>query len=163
MRLALLALLVVTAACNTPSASHPLLGRLRPVRNEPAYWIFVEDGWLHLRVTAGERARRFQGSVTAIRPASRSQGSSGAEPHLAALELDRPALAQQIAQVSDRQGDSIQFDLEPAKNSDEGFRVRLVNACARFDLYLDGAHRPERVRLGARRAAPRQVPFERCP
>ncbi len=162
LRLGLALLIPLVAACNTPSARHPLLGRLRPVRSEPGYWIFVDDGWLNVRVTPGERPRRFQGSVTAVRgPATRP---NAAPSSLGPLELDRPALAERVAELSDpKQGDSIQFDLEPPKNSDEGFRVRLVNACARFDLYLDGARRPERVHLGGRRASPKQVPFERCP
>jgi len=78
----------------------------------------------------------------------------------------RAGLAEQVA----AQGDSIQFDLEPARLGEEGFRVRLdgsaankAGACVRFDLYVDGAHKPERVHLGARRLSPKGIPFERCP
>lgn len=140
--------------CNTGSVRHPLLGRIKPARAETAYWIYVDDGWLHLRVTPGDRGHRFQGSVTAIK------GSLGA------LALERAGLAEQVA----AQGDSIQFDLEPARFGEEGFRVRLdgnaankASACVRFDLYVDGAHKPERVHLGTRRLSPKGIPFERCP
>jgi hypothetical protein len=151
--------IMLSAACNVPSARHPLLGHLRPVKSEPGYWIFLDDDWLHVRVTSGDKPRRFQGSVTAVRS---PRGT--AEARLGGLELDRPALAQQVAAAYDsRQGDSIQFDLEPARHTDEGFRVRLASGCVRFDLYVDGAHRPDRVRLGSRRFSPRQIPFERCP
>jgi hypothetical protein len=133
--------------CGESSVRHPLVGHLRPVRTEPGYWIYVDDGWLHLRITSGEHGHRFQGSVTAV---------GGA---LGPLELERPAMSEQVA----AQGQSIQFDLEPGRGVEEGFRVRLDRACARFDLYVDGAHRPERVRLGPHRLSPRGVPFERCP
>ena len=150
-RLRCVLLLTSFAACNTPSARHPLLGKVHPVRSEPGYWMYVDDGWLHVRVTSGERGHRFQGSVTAV------HGTFGS------LELDRPALAEQIARAGGKQGDSVQFDLEPTKNSDEGFRIKLGQTCARFDLYLDGERRPERVHLGGRHASPKAVPFERCP
>jgi hypothetical protein len=136
------------AACEAGSLRHPLAGRTKPVHGEPGYWIYLDDGWLHLRVTTGERGHRFQGSLAV------QKGQL-----LGALELDRPSMAEQVA----AQGNSVQFDLEPGRNAEEGFRVHTDQACLRFDLYVDGAHRAERIHLGARRLSPRAVPFERCP
>jgi hypothetical protein len=59
------------------------------------------------------------------------------------------------------EGNSVQFDLEP--HGEEGFRIRVDHSCVRFDLYVNGAHRPERVHLGPRALSPKSVPFERCP
>ncbi len=146
-RLLALVAALACSACTVGSARHPLAGRLKPARTEPGYWIFVDDGWLHVRVTSGERSHRFQGSVTAVKGA------------LGALELERAGLAEQVA----AQGDSIQFDLEPGKGTEEGFRVRVDKTCAKFDLYVDGGHKAERVHLGPRRSAPKAIPFERCP
>ena len=140
-------LLLMIAGCGAHDPRHPLVGRARPARSEIGYWIYVDDGWLHLRVTPGDRGHRFQGSVTALKGP------------LGTLALERANMSEQVA----AQGDSIQFDLEPAKGADEGFRVRLDKACARFDLYVDGMHRPERVHLGPRQATPKAIPFERCP
>lgn len=145
--LALLALAVGLCACQVPSAQHPLAGKINPRKGEASYAIYSDDDYLHVRVAGGERAHRFQGSVTAVK------GTLGA------LELDRPSLADQVA----THGASIQFDLEPQRGAAEGFRVRLDHACLRFDLYVDGARRPERVYLGGRRTSPKQIPFERCP
>jgi hypothetical protein len=134
------------AACEADSLRHPLVGRTKPL-HETGYWIYLDDGWLHLRVTTGERGHRFQGSLTVLKGP------------LGLLELDRPSMAEQVAV----QGNSVQFDLEPGRNADVGFRVYTEQACVRFDLYVDGAHRAERVHTGARRLSPRGVPFERCP
>jgi hypothetical protein len=135
------------AACEADSLRHPLVGRTRPMHGESGYWIYLDDGWLHLRVTTFEHGHRFQGSLTVLRG------------QLGSLELDRPGMAEQVA----AQGNSVQFDLEPGRNAEVGFRVRTDESCLRFDLYVDGAHRAERVHLGARRLSPRGVPFERCP
>ena len=141
------------AGCATLDLNHPLVGHARPVREEAGYTIAVDDGWLVVRMTPGAHPHRFQGSIAAV----------GAP--LGALELDRPQLAEQVAaqRGPGSRGDTIQFDLEPPLGSDEGFRVHLGRACARFDLYFDGAHRAERVHLGPGRVSPQQVPFERCP
>jgi len=130
-----------------PSARHPLAGKIRPAKGEPSYAIYSDGDWLHVRVAGGDKPHRFQGSVTALR------GNIGA------LELDRPALAEQVA----AHGSSIQFDIESPRGAEVGFRARIERACLRFDLYVDGARRTERVQLGGRRANPKQIPFERCP
>jgi hypothetical protein len=139
--------LVAFGACDGANVRHPLAGRARPVRTEPGYWVWHDDGWLHVRVTSGERNHRFQGSLTALNKAPLGQ-----------LELDRPEMSQEVA----LQGDSVQFDLEPGKGREEGFRVHS-DACVRFDLYVDGSHKAERVHLGKRPLSPKAVPFERCP
>jgi hypothetical protein len=139
--------LVLVAGCIGGDPKHPLVGRSKPLKGEAGYWIHVDDDWLYVRFTAGERAHRFQGTVTPLK------GAFGA------LELERPALAQQVAQ----QGGSIQFDLELDRAAEEAFRVRIDKRCARFDLYVDGQRRSERVHLGPRRLPPKTVPFDRCP
>lgn len=143
--LALLALGAV--GCAADQARHPLSGASRPDRAQSGYWIYVVDGWLHVRMSAGERARRFQGSITA--------GDGGPLP----LALERPQQAQQIA----AQGPSVQFDVDMTRGSEDGFRVRIDRRCMRFDLYVDGAHHASRVHLGRHKGSPQQVPFERCP
>jgi hypothetical protein len=61
-------------------------------------------------------------------------------------------------------GDAVQFDVEALEGGGDGFDVKLAGGgCARFDLYLDGHYRPERVRLGPRATPARHVPFEKCP
>ena len=134
-------------SCATPSARHPLAGKIRPGKGEASYAIYSDDDWLYVRVAGGDSPHRFQGSVTALR------GNIGA------LELDRPGLAEQVA----TRGASIQFDIESASGGAEGFRARIARTCLRFDLYVDGSRRPERVRLGGRGETPKQIPFERCP
>ena len=135
------------AGCAAMSAKHPLMGRAHPVRGEVGYWIWADDGWLNVRLTTNEHGHRFQGSIT------------GLHGPLGALELERAGMAERVA----AQGDSIQFDLDPPRNAEEGFRVRIEKNCARFDLYLDGARRAERVHLGPKRLSPHGLPFERCP
>ncbi len=147
LRSLLVIALAALGACEAGSVRHPLVGRAKAVRGEHGYWIWLDDGWLHVRVTTGERAHRFQGSLTVLK------GTLGP------LELEKAGMAEQVA----AQGDSVQFDLEPGRNAEEGFRVRTEQGCLRFDLYVDGAHRPERVHLGPRRLSPKGVPFERCP
>jgi len=43
------------------------------------------------------------------------------------------------------------------------FDVRVAGGCARFDLYIDGKHHPDKVRMGPRAHRPPKVPFDRCP
>jgi hypothetical protein len=143
----LIACALSLGGCDGANVRHPLAGRARPVRTEPGYWVWHDDGWLNVRITTGERGHRFQGSLTALNKAPLGQ-----------LELDRPEMSQEVAV----QGDSVQFDLEPGKGREEGFRVRS-EACVRFDLYVDGTRRAERVHLGKRHLSPKAVPFERCP
>jgi hypothetical protein len=100
-----------------------------------------------VRLTTGEHGHRFQGSIT------------GLHGPLGAVALERAGMAERVA----AQGDSIQFDLDPPRGAEEGFRVRIDKNCARFDLYLDGARRADRVHLGPHRLSPHGVPFERCP
>jgi hypothetical protein len=45
----------------------------------------------------------------------------------------------------------------------DGFAVKVAGGCARFDLYIDGHYRPERVRLGPHGGRAHHIPFERCP
>jgi hypothetical protein len=145
-RFALPLVLLALASC-AGGPRHPLAGPLHAVRSEPGYWISIDDGWLSVRVTSGEHGHRFQGSV------------SGIKGPLGPLQLERSGMAEQVAV----DGDSVQFDLEPGKNAEEGFRVRVEHTCLRFDLYVNGAHHPERIHLGSHRLAPKGVPFERCP
>ncbi len=145
--LGLLCLAASLTGCAISSARHPLAGTSRPDRSQAGYWLFVESGWLHVRMTAGERGRRFQGSISA------------ADGGPMVLSLDRPTQAQQVA----AQESSVQFDVEMSRGGEDGFRVRMDRRCMRFDLYVDGSHHTGRVHLGRGRSAPQQLPFERCP
>ena len=79
------------------------------------------------------------------------------------LALTRPELKDAIALA----GDAVQFDVDVARRrvaeARDGFDVRVVGGCARFDLYIDGHHHPDKVRMGPRAHRPAKVPFDRCP
>jgi len=99
----------------------------------------------------GKGAHRFQGSLAGLRGG------------VLDLALTRPELKDAIALA----GDAVQFDVtSPAAESAEardGFDVRVVGGCARFDLYIDGHHHPDKVRMGPRAHRPGKMPFDRCP
>lgn len=150
---ALLALLALAmTGCRTFDPKHPLRGKPDVDGTRPAYWIWVEDNVWHVRVTPGQRPRRFQGSLT---------GVSGSVTDLA---LTRPELADRVA----LSGGAVQFDIDaggpdgPRKGAD-GFSARVLGGCGRVDVLVDGKPRPDLVRLGPRGQQPRSVPFERCP
>jgi hypothetical protein len=138
---------IALSGCAVNSARHPLVGRGKLDRAQAAYWVHLDGDWLQIRMTAGEHARRFQGSITSV------DGTP------LPLQLERPAQAQQIA----AQGPSVQFDVDMARGAEDGFRIRADRHCLRFDLYVDGAHHAGRIHLGKKRLSPQQVPFERCP
>jgi hypothetical protein len=56
----------------------------------------------------------------------------------------------------------VQFDFD-ARAGTPGFDLKAAGGCARFDLFLDGKRRPERVRLGGFAVPVAHLPFERCP
>jgi hypothetical protein len=146
MRASLLVLLAASA-CSTFDPKHPLVGKPAIDAGQPAYWIWIEDGLWQVRMTPGARAHRFQGSLAGV-----SGGVADLVPTRAELK-DRVALV----------GDSVQFDVEAAPaDAATGFQARVVGGCARFELYVDGKHRPDHVRLGPRALAPSRTPFERC-
>jgi hypothetical protein len=58
-------------------------------------------------------------------------------------------------------GSSLQFDVETEQP--RAIDVRVQNGCAELDLYFDGRHRPDLVRVGPNSRPPKSVPFERCP
>jgi hypothetical protein len=133
--------------CETFDPKHPLAGRPELPDSTAEFRVWIEGNVWHLEASPAGRPHRFQGSL---------QASRGA---MSALDLNRPELRDRVAQV----GNTVQFDLESAAlHPTDGFSVQ-VEGCARLDLYLDGHHRPDRVRLGPRGLQPRQIPFERCP
>ena len=79
------------------------------------------------------------------------------------LTLTRPHLNNAVALA----GDAVQFDVESSPvqtfEARDGFDVRIVGGCARFDLYIDGHHHPDKVRMGPRAHRPAKMPFDRCP
>src|SRR5262249_41418136 len=114
----------------------------------PGYYVWFDDGRWSVRLVAGNRPHRFQGSLAGVRGG------------VVALVPTRPELKDRIAVV----GDAVQFDVHAAAGgSPDGFAVRLAGSCARFDLLIDGRYHAEQVRLGPRASATHKVPFDRCP
>jgi hypothetical protein len=145
----LAAVALLAAACQTFDPKHPLVGKPTDFAPGPAIYVWIENELWHVRFQ-GKGVHRFQGSVAGLR-------SGGL-----ALTLTRPDLKNAVALA----GDAVQFDLEsPAAETIEardGFDVRIGGDCARFDLYIDGHHHPDKVRMGPRAQHPVKMPFDRC-
>src|SRR3954454_819321 len=118
---------LLAAGCQTFDPKHPLVGKPTDFDGAPAIYLWVDDNNLwHVRLV-GKGVHRFQGSV------------AGLHGGVLDLTLTRPELKDTIALA----GDAVQFDLEssasdPAAGKAEvrdGFVVRVVGGCARFDLY----------------------------
>jgi hypothetical protein len=139
-------LIACLAGCNTFDPKHPLVGKPTDFATDPAIYVWVDDNTWHVQLVG--KGHRFQGSV------------AGVNGGVLELALSRPDLKDAIALA----GDAVQFDVEsPVPQLPNGFDVRVVGRCARFDLYIDGHHHPDRVRLGPRLQKPAHVPFDRCP
>jgi hypothetical protein len=147
MRLAFALLLVVCGGCRTFDPKHPLVGAPPPDAQATGYSVWFNDGKWHVRMVAGGKSHRFQGSLAA------------AHGGVSNLTFTRADLTERIAVV----GDAVQFDVDAAALDSPGFDVQIAGGCARFDLYVDGKYRPEQVRLGPRSMPAHRVPFERCP
>jgi hypothetical protein len=137
------------SGCHPFDPKHPAVGRPRIAdAREPAFWIWHEGGGWHVQIAPGQREHRFQGSLAGVRGG------------IVGLQLSRSELSDRVATL----GDAVQFDVESAPGAPaDAFTVQVAGGCARFDLYVDGRHRAEHVRLGPRGILPRQIPFERCP
>jgi hypothetical protein len=144
-----LAAALLSLGCETFDPKHPLVGKPEQLEGGPAIYVWVADGQWHVRVLAGRGAHRFQGSV------------AGVHGGVLDLNLTRPELKDAVALA----GDAVQFDVESrGEEPSDGFDVRLAGGgCARFDLYVDGHHHPDRVRLGPKLHRPARLPFDRCP
>jgi hypothetical protein len=150
MRWAAFVLLASLAGCQTFDPKHPLVGKPEVFDGGTAFYVWTSpgDGAWHVRLASSDGKHRFQGSV------------AGVHGGVLDLALANPALKDAVA----LQGDAIQFDVESASSdAGDGFDMRIVGGCARFDLYIDGKHHPEHVRLGPRAQHPAHVPFDRCP
>jgi hypothetical protein len=144
---ALLAAAGMLEACSTFDPKHPLVGKPEIVAAQPGYWIWIENGLWHLRMTPGTHAHRFQGVL------------SGVAGGVAEMTATRPELKDQIALV----GDSVQFDVEnPAADGSSGFDAKVAGGCARFELLVDRRKQVD-VRLGPRALFLKHGSFERCP
>jgi hypothetical protein len=142
-------LALAAAGCQTFDPKHPLIGKPTTFEAAPAIYVWVEDNLWHVRLL-GRGAHRFQGSVAGVRGG------------VLDLTLTRGELKDAIALA----GDAVQFDVETPSTEAEirdGFDVRVAGGCARFDLYIDGKHHPDKVRMGPRLQKPPRVPFDRCP
>ena len=148
---------MIFCGCETFDPKHPLVGKPTDFEGVPAVYVWVADGLWHVRLhSGGKGGHRFQGSV------------AGVNGGVLDLQLTRPELKDAIALA----GDAVQFDVEepaapptavPRVDGDTGFDVRVVGGCARFDLYVDGHHHFDKVRLGPHLIRPTRVPFDRCP
>lgn len=150
LRVASLGLLcgILLTGCATFDPHHPAVGRPQLDDARGAYFIWFADAGWHLRITPGHHGHRFQGSM------------AGVKGDVSDLELTRPELRDRIALV----GAAVQFDLEESpKGAPEGFDAKVRGDCARFDLYVDGRHRPELVRIGPHTLPARHMPFDKCP
>jgi hypothetical protein len=146
MRLAFVLLLM--CGCRTFDPKHPMVGEPKIDPQETGYSLWFAEGRWHVRLVAGAKPHRFQGSLA---------GPRGGVTNLTTTRAD---LSQSIAVV----GDAVQFDVDAAALDAPGFDVQIAGGgCARFDLYLDGKYRPEHVRMGPRALPAHHVPFEKCP
>ena len=144
-------LTLLAAGCQTFDPKHPLVGKPTDLSAAPAIYVWIEgeQNLWHVRFL-GRGAHRFQGSVAGVRGG------------VLDLSLTRPELKDAIALA----GDAVQFDVEsPATEAEmrDGFDVRVVGGCARFDLYIDGKRHPDKVCMGPRLHRPTHIPFDRCP
>jgi hypothetical protein len=148
--IAVIGLAASLAGCHTFDPKHPLVGKPTEFVEAPAIYVWIDDSIWHVRFV-GKGAHRFQGSVAGVRGG------------VLDLALTRPELKDAIALA----GDAVQFDVESGANDAveprDGFDVRVVGGCARFDLYVDGHHHPDRIRMGPKLHRPTRIPFDRCP
>jgi hypothetical protein len=143
-----LPLALALGGCSTFDPKHPLVGKPSIETAMPSYWVWYADSTWHLRMTAGGRGHRFQGSMSGVRGG------------VAEMVTTRPELKNSIALV----GDAVQFDVDGIMGAEpDGFDAHVIGSCARFELLIDGKPRAEQVRLGPRALPARRVPFERCP
>ncbi len=113
------------------------------------YRIWYDRGVWRLRASPGTGAggaHRFQGSV------------AGLTGGIADPDLRDRALRDRVA----RDGNSVLFDFE-AERSETGFDLASTGGCLRFDLYLDGKRRADRVRYGPHGESPGRLPADLCP
>ncbi len=149
--LILIGVLAALPACQTFDPKHPLVGKPTELEAPPAIYVWIDDNLWHVRLLG--KGHRVQGSV------------AGVHGGVLDLALTRPELKDAIALA----GDAVQFDVESSGADEDfehsaGFDVRVAGGgCARFDLYVDGHHHPDRVRLGPRQHRPTRIPFDRCP
>ena len=59
-------------------------------------------------------------------------------------------------------GNDVFFDFE-ADRDETGFDLASTGGCLRFDLYVDGKQRADRVRFGPRAKTPGRIPAVLCP
>ena len=111
----------------------------------PGYRVWYDGDW-HVRAAPGPARHRFQGSV---------DGMSGG-----ILEVHPTGAV--LADHVGRQGNSALFDFE-VERGEHGFDVRTTGGCLRFDLWIDGKHRPDHARFGPRALSPSHFPTVACP
>lgn len=146
VRASLLVLIALLGGCATLRAGGGEGPPAEPGR--AAYRIWHDHGVWRLRASPGAAAgpHRFQGTVSGL------TGGLG-DPAL----RDR-ALADRVA----RAGNSVSFDFE-VERAETGFDLASTGGCLRFDLFVDGRRRADRVRFGPRGHAPDRLPAVLCP
>lgn len=108
------------------------------------FWIWRDEGGLHLRWTADGEARRFSGTVSAPGRSLEARPAPGAEG--AGVRIERP------------DGSSVRFSARTA-GSLSGLDVPDASGTVAFDLALDDIPCPLHVvRLGAGEVRPRHAP-----
>lgn len=140
LALLLLALSGCVGLGGTPTSHRP---------RHSGYSLWYDGGTWHLRAAVESRAHRFQGSL------------AGSQGGITGLWPSNRELNDQVALV----GDAIQFDFEARPGeAPKGFDAQVAaGGCARFDLFVDGKHRPEWLWMGGKGNGHPRIPFERCP
>jgi hypothetical protein len=103
-----------------------------------------EEGW-HLRTTAATKDHKMEGTV--LHP-------GGGRGEVQATRETRTEFA-----LSGEDVFSFNFK---AHGKEEGFDWKPTNACAVFDLKIDGEHRPNLVYMGSQAQTPEVIPFGLC-
>jgi hypothetical protein len=115
-----------------------------------SYGIWHTGNVWHLRTSTARKSHRFKGSVTA---------EGGTFDGIDSFRLEGKGKVEDHWRLSANRRE-LHFDFKTAREVD-GIDLRVSNSVKRlrFDLHIDGKHRPERVFLGPSGTHPDRIPF----